>query len=190
MPGFHDQPGPEKDREARFVHIRRSRQAGMRLAAYHARRRIFALLQAVLMLGLPFMRISGESALRFDAPSLKLYFFGSVIWISESYFFLLVFLLFFLGITLFTVIYGRIWCGWMCPQTVLSRVARSAEKLAAWLIHHRVLRLSRRGHGLGRSLDVLVMGFYLNDDLCQPCVRASEVLCFGLSLGTLPNRFS
>lgn len=98
-------------------------------------------MQAVLMLGLPFVRISGESALRFDAPSLKLFFFGSVIWISEAYFFLLAFLLVFLGIMLFTVIYGRIWCGWMCPQTVLSDVARSVEKIAAWFIQHRILRM-------------------------------------------------
>ncbi len=113
----------------------------MKPATYHARRRYFALLQVVLMLGLPFVRISGESALRFDVPSLKLYFFGAVIWISEAYFFLLVFLLFFIGILLFTVIYGHIWCGWMCPQTVLSDVARAIEKAAAWFIRHRVLRL-------------------------------------------------
>jgi polyferredoxin len=113
----------------------------MNPATYHARRRFFALLQVVLMLGLPFVRISGESALRFDVPSLKLYFFGSVIWISEAYFFLLVFLIFFLGIMLFTVIYGHVWCGWMCPQTVLSDVARAIEKAAAWLIRHRVLRM-------------------------------------------------
>jgi hypothetical protein len=38
------------------------------------------------ILGLPFVRVGGESALRFDIPSLKLYFFGSVIWISEATF--------------------------------------------------------------------------------------------------------
>ncbi len=61
---------------------------------------IAAWVQAALLLALPFLRVNGESALRFDVPSLKLYFFGSVIWISEAYFFLLVFLLFFLGIML------------------------------------------------------------------------------------------
>jgi cytochrome c oxidase accessory protein FixG len=113
----------------------------MKPLTYHARRRFFFLLQAALMLGLPFVRISGESALRFDMTSLKLYFFGSVIWISEAYYFFLVFLLFFLGIMLFTVIYGRIWCGWTCPQTIFSDVARSVEKIAAWFVHHRVLRM-------------------------------------------------
>lgn len=63
--------------------------------SFRTKRSIVAWLQAVMLLGLPFMKVNGESAFRFDVPSLKLYFFGSVIGISESYFFLLVFLLFF-----------------------------------------------------------------------------------------------
>ncbi len=96
----------------------------MKRTSFRAKRRVAAWLQAALLLGLPFVRVNGESAFRFDVPSLKLYFFGSIIWISEAYFFLLVFLLFFLGVILVTVLYGRIWCGWMCPQSVLSDFAR------------------------------------------------------------------
>ena len=110
---------------------------------FRTRRRLVAWLQAVLMLGLPFLRIHGESALRFDVPSLKLYFFGSVIWISEAYFLLLVFLLFFIGVMLFTVLYGRIWCGWACPQTILSDLARFIERSASWFTRHHVLRTTR-----------------------------------------------
>lgn len=114
----------------------------MKQLTFHARRSVVAWAQAVLMLGLPFVRIRGESALRFDVPSLKLYFFGSVIWISEAYFFLFVFLLFFIGIMLFTILYGRIWCGWMCPQTVLSDFSRQIERLASWFSGHRFLRMA------------------------------------------------
>lgn len=102
----------------------------MELRTYHSRRWLAAWLQAAVVLGLPFIRIGGESALRFDVPSLKLYFFGSVVWISEAYFFLLVFLLFFVGVMLFTVLYGRVWCGWMCPQTVLTSFSRLIEKVS------------------------------------------------------------
>lgn len=97
-------------------------------------------LQAAVMIVLPFLRARGESALRFDVPTLKLYFFGSVVWVSEAYFFLLVFLLFAVGIMLFTVLYGRIWCGWMCPQTVLSDFSRSIERISAWFSGHRLPR--------------------------------------------------
>lgn len=107
---------------------------------FHSRRRIVAWLSAAIILGLPFVRISNESALRFDVPSLRLYFFGSVFWISEAYFFLLVLLLFFVGIMLFTVLFGRIWCGWMCPQTVLSDFARSISAVSSRLADHSAVR--------------------------------------------------
>jgi polyferredoxin len=112
----------------------------MKTISYRTLRWVAAWTQMVLVLGLPFVRVSGESALRFDVPSLKLYFFGSVIWISEATFFILVFLLFFVGVMLFTALYGRIWCGWMCPQSVLSGITRSIEQAALWFTGHPVLR--------------------------------------------------
>jgi cytochrome c oxidase accessory protein FixG len=112
----------------------------MIFTTFRARRWVAAWTQAVLLFGLPFLRIHGESALRFDVPTLKLYFFGSVVWISEAYFFLLVFLLFFIGVMLVTVLYGRIWCGWMCPQMVLSDFARLIERISTWLAGHRLVR--------------------------------------------------
>ncbi|MGC1455898.1 MAG: 4Fe-4S dicluster domain-containing protein [Nitrospirota bacterium] len=127
--------------------------------SFRTRRRLVAWLQAVLMLGLPFLKIRGESALRFDVPSLKLYFFGSVIWISEAYFLLLVFLLFFIGVMLFTVLYGRIWCGWACPQTVLSDFARFIERSARWFTRHRVLRTTIS------HLIMLLVSFLVSGDL-------------------------
>jgi cytochrome c oxidase accessory protein FixG len=108
---------------------------------FRAKRWIAAWIQAAILLGLPFIRVDGESALRFDVPSLKLYFFGSVVWISEAFFYLLLFLLFFIGVMLFTVLYGRIWCGWMCPQTVLSDFTRIIKKAVAGLTGHPVLEV-------------------------------------------------
>lgn len=131
----------------------------MKPTSYRFRRRVAAWLQAVLMLGLPFLRIQGESALRFDVPSLKLYFFGSVIWISEAYFLLLVFLLFFVGVMLFTVLYGRIWCGWACPQTIFSDLARFIERSARWFTRHPVLRTAR-SHFI-----MLLVSFLISADL-------------------------
>ncbi|MHB8882555.1 MAG: 4Fe-4S dicluster domain-containing protein [Thermodesulfovibrionales bacterium] len=83
-------------------------------------RRLAEAVQAVLIVGLPFLKINGESALRFDVPSLQLHFFGVTLWMQE-FFILLVGLLFLVFlILLVTLLFGRIWCGWVCPQTVLS----------------------------------------------------------------------
>ncbi len=87
------------------------------------------LLQAVLLSALPFLSVNGHSAFRFDTGELKLYFFGSVIWIREFYLILAATLFFLLLITFVTTIFGRIWCGWLCPQTVLLDLSNGIAKL-------------------------------------------------------------
>lgn len=87
------------------------------------------ILQAVILTGLPFLTISGESAFRFDIEKLKLYFFGSAIWIREFYLILAATLFFLLLIIFVTVIFGRIWCGWLCPQTVLLDLSETIARL-------------------------------------------------------------
>jgi len=86
------------------------------------RRRIVALLGGAAVLLLPFLRIRGRSAARFDLPTLSLHFFGSVVPIDEFYLVLLG-ALFLVALTLWvTVVFGRLWCGWLCPQTVIGEI--------------------------------------------------------------------
>lgn len=94
-----------------------------------SRRRVVALLQGAAILLIPFLRVGGESAFRFDIPSLRLHFFGHVLWIDEFHLFLLG-LLFLLVLTIaVTVVLGRVWCGWLCPQTVIAELAEWAALL-------------------------------------------------------------
>ena len=74
-------------------------------------RRLVGLLEALTLLGLPFLRIKGESALRFDIPTLRLHFFGSALWMEEFFIVLaaVIFLTFFF--LFITLLFGRIWCG-------------------------------------------------------------------------------
>ena len=86
------------------------------------RRRIVALLGGAAALLLPFLRIGGRSAARFDLPTLSLHFFGAVVPIDEFYLVLLG-ALFLVAFTLWvTVVFGRLWCGWLCPQTVIGEI--------------------------------------------------------------------
>ncbi len=77
------------------------------------------ILQALLILGLPFIRIHGESALRFDLTTVRLHIFGSTLWLNEFFLVLVATIFLTLLIVLVTVVFGRVWCGWLCPQTVL-----------------------------------------------------------------------
>lgn len=85
-------------------------------------RGLVAFLQAVIMLGLPFLKIRGESALRFDIPSLRLHVFGATLWMDEFFIVLVALIFVTFLIILVTIVFGRVWCGWLCPQTVISDI--------------------------------------------------------------------
>jgi len=91
------------------------------------------LVRGILVLfafGLPFVRVKGESALRFDIPSLTLHVFGSRIAMDEFFLVLIAILVLFFLIILVTILFGRIWCGWLCPQTVIADMTRFADQRA------------------------------------------------------------
>jgi len=92
-------------------------------------RRFAGIVQAVIIIGLPFLKINGESALRFDIPTLRLHFFGSNIWMEE-FFIVLIGIIFLTFLFIFiTLMFGRIWCGWLCPQTVIIDLTRFRDKM-------------------------------------------------------------
>jgi cytochrome c oxidase accessory protein FixG len=88
-------------------------------------RRWAGLVQAALFLGLPFVTVRGESALRFDVPSLRLHVFGATLWMDEFFVVLLATLAFAFVFLLVTFVWGRVWCGWSCPQTILGDLTQA-----------------------------------------------------------------
>jgi cytochrome c oxidase accessory protein FixG len=87
-------------------------------------RRAAGAAQAVLVLALPFLRVGGESALRFDVPTLTLHVFGAALAMDEFFVLLPVTVLVAFLFLLVTVAFGRVWCGWSCPQTVFGDLTR------------------------------------------------------------------
>src|SRR5512133_1290192 len=75
--------------------------------------------QALAVLGLPFLRVGGESALRLDVPAGRLHAFGASYAVDEAFVVLAAALLVTAVFLLATLLWGRVWCGWACPQTVL-----------------------------------------------------------------------
>lgn len=143
------------------------------------RRRIVALLAGAAVLLLPFLRVRGRGAVRFDLPTLSLHFFGAVVPIDEFHL-VLWGALFLVALTLLvTVVFGRLWCGWLCPQTVIGEIGewvssalpprlRSAGKTLVLLPFSAVVSLSllwyfvppvEATRGLFRS--PVLLGFFL-----------------------------
>ncbi len=98
--------------------------------------------QAVILLGLPFLKIKGESALRFDVPSLELHFFGMNLWMEEFFIVLVALIFLSLLVILVTLLLGRIWCGWLCPQTVIADFTSFVDKSAGKGFLFRVIAWS------------------------------------------------
>src|SRR5512137_3133082 len=88
-------------------------------------RRWAGVVQAAAFLGLPFVTLRGESALRFDVPSLRLHVLGATLWMNEFFVVLLGLLAVTAVFLLVTVLWGRVWCGWSCPQTVLGDLTQA-----------------------------------------------------------------
>ena len=75
------------------------------------------ILLTVLFTG-PFLRIGGQPVLMLNLLERKFIIFGQIFWPQDFYLFGLATIVGFVCIVLFTVVYGRIFCGWICPQTI------------------------------------------------------------------------
>ena len=94
---------------------------------YNARTYATAVYLTVLF-GLPFVKFDGHPLFLFDILNGKFILFGIVFWPQDFYLFGLGMLIFVVFIVLFTVVFGRVFCGWACPQTVfLEMVFRKIE---------------------------------------------------------------
>ena len=94
-------------------------------------RRIVGYALIGLFTGLPYVAIGGKPAILLDLPRREFTFFGVTLLPTDTLLLALLLLGVFLAIFLVTALYGRVWCGWGCPQTVyLELVYRPIER---WL---------------------------------------------------------
>jgi len=90
----------------------------------------FSYLLLLFMFSGPFITINGRPFLLLNIIERKFIIFGMAFWPQDSYIFVLATLAFVVGIILFTVIFGRLFCGWACPQTIfMEMVFRKIEYL-------------------------------------------------------------
>ena len=101
-----------------------------------------AALIAVLF-AVPWIRIGGEPLVLLDVPARKFHVFGLVIFPQELYFLWLLVAGAALALFFFTALFGRVWCGWACPQTVFTDVfAAIARRIEGWRGHERPKRVA------------------------------------------------
>ena len=105
------------------------RGAPERAKHYHRFRKAVHVFCVLVFFALPLSNL-----IRFDIPRQRFYFFGQELWISEfaTIFFTLMFLLF--VVAAMSMFYGRIYCGYLCPQMIFSEASLMVEsKIKRWV---------------------------------------------------------
>ncbi|MCB0726959.1 MAG: cytochrome c oxidase accessory protein CcoG [Ignavibacteriae bacterium] len=94
---------------------------------YNARTIVSIILLAILF-GVPFLRSDGHPVMLFDILNRKIILFGTFFTPSDYYLFGLIMISAFVLLFLVTAVFGRVFCGWVCPQTIfLEMVFRKIE---------------------------------------------------------------
>ena len=108
---------------------------------FQVRKKILWTILIAIYVVLPWIPIGGRPAVHFDIPGRTAALFGQTF--TNQDFYLLFFLVSGLGFALFVVtsLWGRIWCGYACPQTVfLEGMFRPVER---WIEGSRDVRIRR-----------------------------------------------
>jgi cytochrome c oxidase accessory protein FixG len=96
---------------------------------YNARTWV-SIISLIMLFGFPFVEVNGNPILLFNILERKFIVFGLVFWPQDFFLFGLSMLTFVVFIVLFTSVFGRLWCGWTCPQTIfMEMVFRKIEYL-------------------------------------------------------------
>ncbi|MCG9898754.1 MAG: cytochrome c oxidase accessory protein CcoG [Hydrotalea sp.] len=136
-------------------------------------RTLLSILYFVVFFGLPFIKIDGRPLFMFNIPEAKFILFSKVFWPQDFFIFGLTMITFVIFIILFTAAFGRLFCGWACPQTnFMEMMFRKVEywiegdagaqrqlNLAPWdgkKIRKKVLK-----HGLFYALSFVISNFFL-----------------------------
>ncbi len=97
---------------------------------YNLRTR-FSIFYLIVFFTLPFIKVNGEPLLMLNVLERKFIIFGLIFWPQDFFIFGIAMLTFIVFVILFTVVFGRIFCGWACPQTIFMEMV--FRKIEYWI---------------------------------------------------------
>lgn len=120
-------------------HLSNVTEAGKRIWIYprivkgllYKYRTVFSWFLMLLLFGLPWIEIDGHPYFMFNVIERKFIFFGVMFFPQDFHLVAIGLLTFIVFIILFTVIFGRVWCGWACPQTIFMEML--FRKIENWI---------------------------------------------------------
>lgn len=141
----------------------------------------------VLFTAIPYLKLNGKPLILLDIAHREFTFFGTTFLPTDTMLLMLLMVGIFVTIFLLTALFGRVWCGWACPQTVyLEFVYRPIERLLEGG-RTRQLRLDRDGPNAARLVKFVVylgvsmflahtfLAYFVGVDTLLHWVRSSPV---------------
>jgi cytochrome c oxidase accessory protein FixG len=95
------------------------------------KRTIFSIFYLIIFFSLPWIKVNGEPFVMLNILERKFIIFGQIFGPQDFFIFALGMLTFLVFIILFTVIFGRVFCGWACPQTIFMEMV--FRKIEYWI---------------------------------------------------------
>jgi cytochrome c oxidase accessory protein FixG len=95
-------------------------------------RTVLSFFYFILFFSLPFIQVGGRPLFLFNVPQAKFILFGKVFWPQDFFIFGLTMVTFIFFIILFTAAFGRLFCGWACPQTNFMEMM--FRKIEYWVL--------------------------------------------------------
>lgn len=92
----------------------------------------------------PFIKVNGNQFLMFNVLERRFNIFGFPFWPQDFHLFVISMIIGVIFVALFTVAFGRIFCGWMCPQTIFMEMV--FRRIEYWIDGDRgaQIRLSKQ----------------------------------------------
>ncbi|HPA36901.1 MAG TPA: 4Fe-4S binding protein, partial [Chitinophagales bacterium] len=98
---------------------------------YYNYRNILTVFYLIVFFGMPFIKVNGMPFMLLNVLEGKFILFSKIFWPQDFYIFAIAMIASIVFVTLFTVVYGRLFCGWVCPQTIFMEMI--FRKIEWWI---------------------------------------------------------
>jgi cytochrome c oxidase accessory protein FixG len=120
---------------------------------FHRVRKTVQTICVIIFILLPLFDI-----MRVDLVRQRFYFFGAELWISEFSILFLTMMFLWILVAAMAMIYGRFYCGYLCPQMIFSEAANTIEKRITRMVNRKLSNLGAGARGfLVRALFYVIL---------------------------------
>ena len=148
-------------------------------------RTIVSIVYLLVFFALPWIKIHDEPLFLFNIFERKFILFGMIFWPQDFFVFALGMLTFIVFVVLFTVVFGRIFCGWVCPQTIFMEMV--FRKIEYWIDgdaekQKRLSAITWNGEKIlkraGKFVELFTMSFVIANYFLSYLIGMDDVMLY------------